>query len=202
MMVDGKVRKMKFSEKVRENFQKFKEVVERKGRDVLVAGIIGTGILVGSAKAQSADSLVVDTSSVHIDSTYIDWSKPRFMGLTYGYYYKPEWVAYHLDTLTIFKIALDCGHSYSEIAEAKYEWYTMMTQHFPYSIPATLKDTIEAIEYYFSYKYGINISKSGLLSDSVLAYYTRKHPNKAVAFLYDLDIIRRTKYWTILLNSQ
>jgi hypothetical protein len=56
MIVDGKVRKMKFSEKVRENFERFKEIVERKGRDVLVAGIIGAGVLVGGVKAQSVGS--------------------------------------------------------------------------------------------------------------------------------------------------
>jgi len=205
MIVDGKVRKEKFSEKVRENFQKFKEVVERKGKDVLVAGIIGTGVLFGSAKAQSTDSLVIDTSSIRIDSTYIDWSKPRFMGLTYGYYYKPEAVAHHLDTLTIFKIAQDCGSSYDEIAEAKYYWYNRITQRFPYAIPVTLNDTIEAIKDYFLYKYGIKIQKSGSFSDSVIADYIRKYPNRAAALLYDIEIIKGDKYWkywAIIINSE
>jgi len=197
MIVDGKVRKVGIAEK----FGEFGRKVWLKGRDVLVAGIIGAGVLVGGVKAQSADSLVVDTSSVHIDSTYIDWSKPRFMGLTYGYYYKPEWVAYHLDTLTIFKNLSNYGYSYIEIAKAKYEWYVEITRRFPYSIPATANDTIEAIKDYFLYEYGINIRKGELLSDSAIADYVRKHPNKAAALLYDMEILKATRYWDLMFNS-
>jgi hypothetical protein len=188
---------MKFSEKVRENFERFKEIVERKGRDVLVAGIIGAGVLVGDVKAQSADSLVVDTSSVHIDSTYIDWSKPRFMGLTYGYYYKPEKLVQHLDTLTIFKIMKDIGMSDSEVLENKYKLLGELIKTYPYSIPPTQKDTIEAIKEYFLDKYGIRS-----LSYSEIADYTRKYPEKAAALLADIEILKNTEYWNFVLNQR
>jgi hypothetical protein len=40
MIVDGKVRKMKFSERVRENFERFKDRIEGLGRKALIGGIL------------------------------------------------------------------------------------------------------------------------------------------------------------------
>jgi len=40
MIVDGKVRKMKFSERVRENFERFKDRIEGIGRKALIGGIL------------------------------------------------------------------------------------------------------------------------------------------------------------------
>jgi len=193
MIVDGKVRKMKFSERVRENFERFKEIVERKGRDVLVAGIIGAGILVGGVKAQGADSLVVDTSSVHIDSTYIDWSKPRFMGLTYGYYYDWPKIVEH----KAYCLYNDYGMSYDDAVRLRdsLQLAGPIVKGFPYMPPPTKEDTIRTIIDYFESWYKI-LPKN----DDELEFYKKTHPNKGQWLEYDWRIVQKSPYWSHLLE--
>jgi len=52
MIVDGKVRKMKFSERVRENFERFKDRIEGLGRKALIGGIL-IGGTVGIGKSEN-----------------------------------------------------------------------------------------------------------------------------------------------------
>jgi hypothetical protein len=202
MIVDGKVRKMKFSERVRENFERFKEIVERKGRDVLVAGIIGAGVLVGGVKAQSADSLVVDTSSVHIDSTYIDWSKPRFMGLTYGYYKKEDELLKILGGI-YYDIGREYGIGVDDIVRVCRTVYAERVNNFPYSTPIMRADTIEAIKWYFLQYYGYSsVVGYKFSNEGDVTRYIQKHPNRAAAFLYDLGIIKSSQYWVLLSTEE
>jgi len=201
MIVDGKVRKMKFSERVRENFERFKEIVERRGRDVLVAGIIGAGILVGGVKAQGADSLVVDTSSVHIDSTYIDWSKPRFMGLTYGYYKEhTEWMAIWVDMKKLVEGLCKKELMTKRAADSILREMYPIPKGFPYYEPQTSADTIEAIIYYFRDIY--RLIQGPPIDTAQLNLYIRTHPNKAASIETDWNIIRQSPYWPLIIERE
>jgi len=45
MIVDGKVRKMKFSEKVRDNLERFKDRIEGLGKKVVIGGMLLGGVV-------------------------------------------------------------------------------------------------------------------------------------------------------------
>jgi len=140
----------------------------------------------------------VDTSSVHIDSTYIDWSKPRFMGLTYGYYKKEEELRYIVGKA--FKTCIDYGASFNYAKSLCDSLYYSWVNEFPYSVPLTRQDTLSTIKYYLNVYYGVQYNE--LPTDEYIINYTIKYPNRAAAFLYDLDIIKRSQYWTLLLGSK
>ncbi|MEM4362339.1 MAG: hypothetical protein QXX46_04870 [Candidatus Anstonellales archaeon] len=188
MIVDGKTREFGFTKKFRE----FARNLGFKGRDVLVAGIIGTGILSGKAGAQQADSLVIDTSSVHIDSTYIDWSKPRFMGLTYGYYY--DW--FKVTGVAAYRLYMEYGMSYSDALTWLDSVQTAGSiKTFPYNQPQTREDTIKTIIDYFKLHYNLFPK-----SDTELEWYIKTHPNKAEQIKTDWYIIRNSPYWPYLVE--
>ena len=191
-----------------EGVKNFCKEVGLKGRDVLVAGIVGAGILFGSAKAQTQTTLrdtvgrIDDISRIHVDSTFIDFTKPRFMGLTYAYYETEEglraFVGETYGSLYEWMQYMDP----TSIEQSMMSMYNMAAKTFPYSAPRTREDTIDAIYNYFRWYYFLVRDEDFPLGEEEIKRYQVFNPNKAASFLCDIEIIAKSKYREVFFTKE